>query len=152
MSPDARAELLAVPLCGPRVVERLESIGVICLRDLRRQDPYDLMERVNLTAGRPIWCPPMAIRALETSWRPPTGRLVEVRDWHDGAASRRRARGFRRSPEAISASCWPRRHNVGTSNWPVSCTGVASQKCVRRSGRCSYRCSTKIGCALASSR
>ena len=63
--PDARAELLSVPLCGPRVVERLESIGVSCLRDLRRQDPYERMERVNLRAGRPIWQPPMAIRALE---------------------------------------------------------------------------------------
>ena len=62
---DARAELLAVPLCGPRVVERLESIGVTCLRDLRHEDPYDLMVRVNLAAGRPIWHPPMAIRALE---------------------------------------------------------------------------------------
>ena len=65
MSPDARAELLAVPSCGPRVVERLESIGVTCLRDLRRQDPDDLMEHVNRTTGRPIWCPPMAIHALE---------------------------------------------------------------------------------------
>jgi hypothetical protein len=62
---DARAELLAVPLCGQRVVERLESIGVTCLRDLRHEDPYDLMVRVNLAAGRPIWHPPMAIRALE---------------------------------------------------------------------------------------
>jgi hypothetical protein len=62
---DARAELLAVPRCGPRVVERLESIGVTCLRDLRHEDPYDLMVRVNLAAGRPIWHPPMAIRALE---------------------------------------------------------------------------------------
>ena len=62
---DARAELLAIPLCGPRVVERLESIGVTCLRDLRHEDPYDLMVRVNLAAGRPIWHPPMAIRALE---------------------------------------------------------------------------------------
>ena len=58
---DARAELLAIPLCGPRVVERLESIGVTCLRDLRHEDPYDLMVRVNLAAGRPIW---RSIRAV----------------------------------------------------------------------------------------
>ena len=65
MPAHARAELLAVPLCGQRVVERLESIGVTCLHDLRHEDPYDLMVRVNLAAGRPIWHPPMAIRALE---------------------------------------------------------------------------------------
>ena len=65
MPAEARAELLAVPLCGRRVVERLESIGITCLRDLRHEDPDDLMVRVNLAAGRPIWRPPLPIRALE---------------------------------------------------------------------------------------
>jgi hypothetical protein len=55
----------AVPLCGPRVVSRLESIGVERLADLRDLDPCDLMEEANIEAGRPIWRPPMAIRALE---------------------------------------------------------------------------------------
>ena len=55
----------AVRLCGPRVVARLESIGVERLADLRGRDPYEVMTEVNLEAGRPIWRPPMAIRALE---------------------------------------------------------------------------------------
>jgi hypothetical protein len=33
--------------------------------DLRGDDPFDLMERVNLGAGYPIRQPPMATRALE---------------------------------------------------------------------------------------
>ena len=60
-----RKRMRAVPLCGPRVVARLESIGVERLADLRGRDPYDLMQEVNIEAGRPIWRPPMAIRALE---------------------------------------------------------------------------------------
>jgi hypothetical protein len=59
-----RKKMSAVPLCGPRVVARLESIGVERLGDLAGRDPYDLMEEVNIEAGRPIWRPPMAIRAL----------------------------------------------------------------------------------------
>jgi hypothetical protein len=39
-----RKKMRAVPLCGPRVVARLESIGVERLADLRDRDPYDLME------------------------------------------------------------------------------------------------------------
>lgn len=54
-----------VPLCGPRVVGRLEAIGVRRLTDLVGEDPFDLMEQVNLAAGYPIWQPPMATRALE---------------------------------------------------------------------------------------
>jgi len=54
-----------VPLCGPSVVARLEAIGVRRLTDLRGEDPFDLLERVNLTAGYPIWQPPMATRPLE---------------------------------------------------------------------------------------
>ena len=60
-----RKRMRAVPLCGPRVVARLESIGVERLADLRDRDPYDVMEEVNIEAGRPIWRPPTAIRALE---------------------------------------------------------------------------------------
>jgi hypothetical protein len=60
-----RARMQLVPLCGPRVVARLEAIGVRRLTDLRGEDPFDLMERVNLAAGYPIWHPPMATRALE---------------------------------------------------------------------------------------
>jgi hypothetical protein len=65
-----RKRMRAVPLCGPRVVARLESIGVERLADLRDRDPYDLMHEVNIEAGRPIWRPPMATRAL--------GNLVEA--------------------------------------------------------------------------
>jgi hypothetical protein len=60
-----RKQMRAVPLCGPRVIARLESIGVERLADLQGRDPYDLMEEVNIEAGRPVWRPPMAIRALE---------------------------------------------------------------------------------------
>ena len=60
-----RKRMRAVPLCGPRVVARLESIGVERLADLRGRDPYDLMQEVNIEAGHPIWRPPMATRALE---------------------------------------------------------------------------------------
>jgi hypothetical protein len=61
-----RRKLLAVRLCGPRVVMRLESIGVERLADLAGRDPWDLMDEVNLQAGRTIWRPPMAILALQS--------------------------------------------------------------------------------------
>jgi hypothetical protein len=54
-----------VPLCGPPVVARHQAIAVRRFTDLRDEDPFDLMERVNLAAGNPIWPPPMATRALE---------------------------------------------------------------------------------------
>jgi hypothetical protein len=60
-----RRKMLAVRMCGPRVVARLESIGVRRLADLRGRDPWQLMHEINLAAGRPIWQPPMAIVALE---------------------------------------------------------------------------------------
>jgi hypothetical protein len=53
-----------VPLCGPRVVARLEAIGVRRRSDVRGEYPFDLTERVNLAAGHPIWHPRMATRAL----------------------------------------------------------------------------------------
>jgi hypothetical protein len=61
---DERSKMLAVPMCGPRVISRLESIGVQRLADLRARDPHDVMTEVNLEAGRPIWRPPMATLAL----------------------------------------------------------------------------------------
>ncbi len=57
--------MLAVPLCGERVIMRLESIGVDRLEDLRGRDPYDLMHEINLQAGRTIWRPPLAVLALQ---------------------------------------------------------------------------------------
>jgi hypothetical protein len=65
ISANERVKMQAAPLCGPRVVARLEAIGITRLSDLYGEDPEDLMERVNLAAGAPIWHPPMAIRALE---------------------------------------------------------------------------------------
>jgi hypothetical protein len=65
--PIARAErekMLAVRLCGPRVIARLESIGIERLADLTGREPDDLVCEVNLEAGRPIWHAPMAIRAM----------------------------------------------------------------------------------------
>ena len=59
-----RAKLRAVPLCGERVIERLAAIGVTHLADLRGRDPEDLVRRVNEAAGRVIWRPPSATRAM----------------------------------------------------------------------------------------
>ena len=75
MTPRARKELLAVPLCGVRVVRRLEAIGVRELADLRGRDPYEVMEHVNVVAGWPIWRPPMAIHALSNVIAASEGRL-----------------------------------------------------------------------------
>ena len=60
-----REKMLAAHMCGQRVVERLASIGVRRLADLRGRDPWDLMHEINLGAGRPIWQAPMAIIALQ---------------------------------------------------------------------------------------
>lgn len=60
-----RARMLAVPLCGERVLMRLESIGVRRLADLRGRDAWELMHEINLEAGRPIWRPPIAVQALQ---------------------------------------------------------------------------------------
>ena len=66
MIPQAeRQKMLAVPLCGPRVISRLEAIGIRSLRELADRDPDELVPAVNLSAGRPIWRPPMAHRAME---------------------------------------------------------------------------------------
>lgn len=59
-----RKKMLAVPLCGEKVIQRLESIGVKKLSDLKGKDPFDLMKRINISAGHTIWRPPMAIVAL----------------------------------------------------------------------------------------
>ena len=60
-----RRRMMAVPLCGPRVVRRLESIGVTKISDLQGRDAYDLMHEINIEAGRKIWRPPTAVIALE---------------------------------------------------------------------------------------
>jgi hypothetical protein len=59
-----REKMLAVRLCGPRVIARLESIGIAKLRDLADRDPHQLVHEVNIAAGRPIWRPPIATRAM----------------------------------------------------------------------------------------
>jgi hypothetical protein len=56
--------MLAVPLCGPRVLGRLASIGVRRLSDLAGRTPDELVAEVNIEAGRPIWHPPMATAAM----------------------------------------------------------------------------------------
>ncbi len=62
---DERKRMLAVRLCGERVLMRLESIGVGRLADLRDRDPWEVMHEVNLEAGRPIWRAPIAVAALQ---------------------------------------------------------------------------------------
>ncbi|HVE68216.1 MAG TPA: hypothetical protein VNB64_06520 [Solirubrobacteraceae bacterium] len=64
IGPAERDRMLNVPLVGERVVMRLEGIGVTGLDDLRDADPHELVSRVNLAAGRPIWSAPMATRAM----------------------------------------------------------------------------------------
>ena len=59
-----QAKMLAVPLCGRQVVTRLEAAGVTRLADLRGADPEDLLHRVNLAAGHPIWRHPRAVQSL----------------------------------------------------------------------------------------
>ena len=60
-----RRRMLAVRLCGERVLMRLESIGVGRLADLRGRDPWELMHEINLEAGRPIGRAPIAVAALQ---------------------------------------------------------------------------------------
>jgi hypothetical protein len=57
VAPTEREKMLAVRLCGPRVVARLESIGTTKLQDLPERDPYQPVHAVNIAAGRPIWHP-----------------------------------------------------------------------------------------------
>jgi hypothetical protein len=56
--------MLAVPLCGGRVVARLAAIGIRRLDDLRGRDPYEVVHQVNLHAGHTVWTPPIAIQAI----------------------------------------------------------------------------------------
>jgi hypothetical protein len=77
--------MLAVPLCGGRVIRRLDSIGVRRLSDLAGRDPSQLMEEINFEAGRPIWRAPIALQALQNlvtaaeqepaRWSPKAARL-----------------------------------------------------------------------------
>lgn len=64
IAPEEREKMLAVRLCGPRVISRLESIGITRLTELAGRDPYQLVHDVNLAAGRPIWHPPIATQAM----------------------------------------------------------------------------------------
>jgi hypothetical protein len=65
IAPPERRKMLAVPLCGPRVIPMLEAIGIQAFRELADRDPDKLVIAVNLSAGRPIWRAPMAHRAME---------------------------------------------------------------------------------------
>ena len=62
--PAEHDKMRAVPLCGPRVLARLERIGIERLDDLADRDPAELILAVNISAGHPIWHPPMAERAM----------------------------------------------------------------------------------------
>jgi hypothetical protein len=59
-----RDRMLRVALCGPRVVRRLEGIGIRSLDDLAEREPEELVLAVNHSVGAPIWSPPMATRAM----------------------------------------------------------------------------------------
>ena len=62
---EERKKMLAVRLCGERVLMRLESIGVVRLADLRGRDPWELMHEIDLEARRPMWRAPIAVAALQ---------------------------------------------------------------------------------------
>jgi predicted RecB family nuclease len=62
--PAERDKMLRVALCGPRVIRRLEGIGIESLDELADRDPEELVLAVNLSARAPIWQPPMATRAM----------------------------------------------------------------------------------------
>ena len=69
-----RRQMLAVRMCGPRVVARLESIGVRRLSDLAGRTPDELVAEVNIEAGRPIWHPLMATLAMSNLITAAVGR------------------------------------------------------------------------------
>jgi hypothetical protein len=64
LAPNDRRKMLGVRLCGPQVIARLEAAGVRSFRELAYAEPEELVLRVNLAAGRPIWHPPMATQAM----------------------------------------------------------------------------------------
>ena len=82
---EERSKMLAVRLCGERVLKRLDSIGITRLVDLRGCDPWDLMYEINLEAGREIWRPPIAVQALQN--------LVRAAEREHQARSRREVDG-----------------------------------------------------------
>ena len=75
--------MLAVLLCGERVLMRLEPIGVERLADLRGRDSWDLMHEIILRVGRPIWRPPLAVAALQN--------LVDAGERDASSPARRRS-------------------------------------------------------------
>ena len=56
--------MLAVPLCGTRVVQRLRSIGIEELDQLQGLDPEDVVHAVNAQAGHVIWTGVMPVQAI----------------------------------------------------------------------------------------
>jgi len=80
---EERKKMLAVHLCGERVLTRLASIGVGRLVDLRGRDPWEVMHEINLEAGRPIWRAPIAVAALQN--------LIDAAE-REGASSPARGR------------------------------------------------------------
>jgi hypothetical protein len=80
-----RKRMRRVRLCGERVIERLESIGVTRLADLAGRDPWDVMHEINLQAGRVIWRPPLAVVALQN--------LIDAAEHERGLAPRRERGG-----------------------------------------------------------
>jgi hypothetical protein len=50
--------MLRVALCGPRVIRRLERIGIRRLDELAEWDPEELVLDVNHSVGAAIWRPP----------------------------------------------------------------------------------------------
>jgi len=102
-----REKMLRVALCGPRVIMRLERSGITCLDDLAERQPEELVLAVNLAAGRPIWRPPMATRAMSNLIE--AARAVHLTVGQDAAEGMPRATihfdGGGQSPGPITAAC-----------------------------------------------
>jgi hypothetical protein len=108
-----RDKLLRVALCGPRVVRRLEAIGIRTLDELADREPDELLLAVNLSVGAPIWQPPMATRAMHNlivAAKAATSRPIAVRS---EAMSRRAGESRRRYGGRDHAPATRARDHVG---------------------------------------
>lgn len=67
-NPDERARLLAVKGVGPRVVERLEEIGIANLADLATASARDICTQTAAMLGATCWKnSPQALAAIEAA-------------------------------------------------------------------------------------
>lgn len=66
LSPEDRARIMAVPLCGPKTADYLELIGIASFADLAECDARELRLAVNARLGRPH-INAMGVRAFQNA-------------------------------------------------------------------------------------